>query len=322
MEGTDNKPTGPADDGKANQTDEAAAQAAADAATKADTLAKFGMAPENDGGDPGKTGDADQKTGDPDGETTSKSGPGDDGKGDGKPQEGEKIFGKYESIEAAELGHKNLVTHQKTIETENKKLRQQVADLEKGREESKAGDGSDGTTPKEKYLANPAFKRAYEADVQALGEDAAKARLERDIEQFNQTESSKSDDNPKVRKLVQESMERQLVSTYPELEPGGEAREGFDKLLEQFQETPSEEMMMGIMAKASLFERVPQLIDDAIKRTRAQVLKEIKEKGIANTLTADSTTSRSPEDGGGSLAEKKKDALSRFLPEDHPLMRS
>jgi hypothetical protein len=281
----------------------------------AESLAAFGVTTVADP-DKSKT-EATPTDGDPAKGTTPAPGSEKDGKGSETPPEPKKWLDKYDSDEAFVKAHSNLLSHKTTIEKENAEMR---AELKKFRTQAEQKPLAKETTSKERYLADSDFKAAYEADIEQYGQEAADARLARDVKLFNMAESKKPEADPRLDELHQERLERQLVDKFPELKPDGSARKDFDKLLTTLNDEPSQEAVIDMVAKAALYEHAPELIDGAYRRGRESVLKELKDKGIAATLTADSAAPRSTEEAK-TTSDKHRDELAAFLGPDHPLTR-
>jgi hypothetical protein len=176
-------------------------------------------------------------------------------------------------------------------------MRTQLSDLQKQLK-------SKGTTPqdenqaiREELLKDPSYKAAYDADVEALGEDIANARLGRDIVMEKRNRAGKQEIDAKFESDRLERLNHTLIERHPEL-TNPDFRKRYDALVQEAQKREGDDMFwLSLIVKAAKGAMLPQLVDEGISRKLSQMGVDEINKRVAESLTAG--TAGAPGAAGG-----------------------
>jgi len=288
--------------------------------TPPDVLAKFGLQPTGTPpGDPAKKtndGSKPPDAGDPDKGTTPGDGSAKGAEGQGEPQK--KYAGKYDTPQALAAGYSNLMNHSVTLQTENKTLREKMAEIEakiKEMEKGKpAGQPASGPDPKilKAFRDNPAMKAARDALLPVLGEDAYQAFEDGLMAATSVNQASNRETALKLQQLEQERFEAQFFKQRPDAEDP-DIREALATLLKEAGEHEDDQFyQMGLIVDAVKGRMLDTLIEKGVLSRVKALSEEDRRKLIAGNLVAGTTGAAGESDGTGPNTKRERQRRTFF----------
>lgn len=296
-------------------------------AQKADALAAYGLGggePEQSGGDPGKKEPEQQKSeakpeGDPSKQPpTGQTGP--DGKPTAAPEK-KMLAGKFETVEALELGHSELQSQYSKILNE-KKARE--AELLKQIEELKSGKGtapppakepdkpaSLGSSLEDLMKVNPELARAFSTLSESLGEGEANAlsklidnALKSQRSRYDALEAKLSEHEKVISQVTaaeQERLFREIENEFSESHPeykDPDIKAECDKILKEIADNGNNpKYLLELQLYAAKGRLLPQLVDKLLSKKVKELSKAEIEKMLASGLIV--SGGAGPSSGGG-----------------------